>query len=157
MVPGAARGSRIISASRAQTVSVYECLAEDEQFPWPDYGGVRMTIQDCWRTRDRLAMQRAIRRILKRMNAVGVELPQSFEKADFCGATCFQVPSPQYEKLCPKRLVEWGDLYPASPEKRQRRMEENGKRYETETVICSCTGCVTGVEMGGIRPFISWI
>lgn len=137
------------SAPLAETLSVYECLAEDESFPWPDYGGVRMTVQDCWRIRDHRAMQEAIRRILKRMNIEAVEIPQSYEATDFCGATRFQVPSPRYEKLCPKRLVEGGDFHPKPPEEQQRLMEENGKRYETETVICYCTGCMTGVEMGG--------
>lgn len=139
------------SAPLAQTVSVYECLAGDGDFPWPDYGGARMTIQDCWRTRDHRAMQEAIRHILKRMNIEAAELPQSYEKTDFCGATRFQVPSPRYERLCPRRLVEQGDFRPLPPEEQRRLMEENGKRYQTETVICYCTGCMTGVEMGGHR------
>lgn len=135
-----------------EVTSIYEYLLEDPSFPWPDYGGERLTIQDCWRTFDHRAMQEAIRAILSRMNIDAVELPNSFERADFCGATRFQVPSPRYEKLCPRRLVEHGDFRPLPPEEQRRLMEENGKNYTTHRVICYCTGCMTGVEMGGHTP-----
>lgn len=135
-----------------KVTSIYEYLLRDDSFPWPDFHGERLTIQDCWRTFDHRAMQEAIRTILGRMNIDAVELPNRFEKADFCGATRFQVPSARYETLCPKRLVENGNFHPLPVEEQQRLMEENGKQYETDKVICYCTGCMTGVEMGGHTP-----
>ncbi|NTU51679.1 MAG: (Fe-S)-binding protein, partial [Candidatus Aminicenantes bacterium] len=34
------------------TVSLWEILADDPAFPWPDYGGARMAILDACPTRD---------------------------------------------------------------------------------------------------------
>lgn len=37
--------------------SLWELILSDEDFKYPDYQGRTMTIQDCWRSRDRLSEQ----------------------------------------------------------------------------------------------------
>lgn len=35
--------------------SLWEVIDQDDAFAFPDYRGMRVTLQDCWRTRDRRA------------------------------------------------------------------------------------------------------
>jgi hypothetical protein len=50
------------------TISLWEILAESDTFPFPDYQGARMSIQDACPTRTEERVQSAIRRLLERMN-----------------------------------------------------------------------------------------
>ncbi len=53
-----------------KSISVWEILDEDNDFPWPDYHDEAITVQDCWRTYDNRALQNAVRSILSRMNII---------------------------------------------------------------------------------------
>lgn len=48
---------------------------------------MRVTLQDCWRTRDRRAEQDAVRSLLEKMHISYVEAEKNREAADFCGST----------------------------------------------------------------------
>lgn len=132
--------------------SVYEILDADEQFPWPDHSGWAVTLQDCWRVRENPGYLDAVRSVLARMNVRPLELSERREKADFCGATLYRVPSPRYETLAPISLVKKACFSPADPDEQQRRMTEHGKRYQSQDVLCYCTGCLEGIAMGGHHP-----
>ncbi len=36
-------------SSQTKSISVWEILDEDNDFPWADYHGEVITVQDCWR------------------------------------------------------------------------------------------------------------
>ena len=137
------------SARKKEMLSIYEYLLRQGDFPWPDYDGRRLTVQDCWRMRENRAYMESIRQVLKRMNITVLEIEQNFEKTDFCGRTLYQIPSPRYEKLAPKALVEKAIFTPCSEEEQIMLMKENSLRYPTEEVACYCTGCLKGINDGG--------
>ena len=39
--------------SGTETASLWELIDKDPDFQFPDYSGLKATIQDCWRSRDR--------------------------------------------------------------------------------------------------------
>ena len=60
-------------------------LAESEDFPFPDYGGVSMSIQDTCSARKQPEVLEAIRRLLERMNIRLVEPAKSGTLTKCCG------------------------------------------------------------------------
>ena len=63
---------------------LWEVIDRDPDFPFPDYGGERMTLQDCWIAFDRPAAHEAVRSLLRKMNVQVVELPENRESSKFC-------------------------------------------------------------------------
>ena len=51
-----------------KSISLWEYIDSHEDFPLPDYSGLEVSIQDCWRDKDHPEVQRAIRNILTKMN-----------------------------------------------------------------------------------------
>lgn len=141
------------SAPQTKSVSVWEILIKDDKFKWPDYHGKKITIQDCWRTYDNKDMQYAIRAILKRMNFETLEISASYDKADFCGTSLLKPQSPRYEYLAPVRFIEKaGDKFNPHTESEQIKMMKNYcQQYKTNTVVCYCTGCLEGLQIGGVN------
>lgn len=48
--------------------SLWELIDRDESFSFPDYSGLSVTVQDCWRAKDRTDEQNAARSLLRKMN-----------------------------------------------------------------------------------------
>ncbi len=57
--------------------SIWELILSDESFIYPDYHGQTVTIQDCWRARDRTEEQDAVRALLGKMNFEVHELQEN--------------------------------------------------------------------------------
>ncbi len=113
------------TAPQAEIQSVWELLAEDDQFPWPDYKGREITVQDCKDTCNNRKLQDGVRKILGRMNVNIVELDKSFEKADyFCNV---------------------------SPQNTEAKIKEDCQSYTTDTVVCYCTGCFNALKIGEVN------
>ena len=132
--------------------SIYEYLIEDDSFPWPDYHGERITVQDCMRSAERPQEQKAVRIMLERMNMVPVELEENYEKSRFCGTWTLEPMAANNLKDEPERCV-WVEehhlLTPVDPEEKKRRMEEWVRQYETPRVTVYCNTCLKGVLLGG--------
>lgn len=89
-----------------QARSLWELVLEDKAFPYPDYGGETIAIQDCWRTREKTDLQDAARRLLAKMNFNVVELKENHADTDFCGTSLLRPAPPRNLKLAPVRFVE---------------------------------------------------
>ena len=141
------------SAPQAKLVSIWEVLAQDDTFPWPNYKGLDITVQDCWRSREDRAMQYAVRHVLKRLNCNVHEIEANYDKSEYCGVTLLNPPHPRYEQLVPKRFIEnAGDKFHAhSQEEQAIQMKAHCAQFQTETVACYCTGCLTGLKIGGVK------
>ena len=63
-------------------VSLWELIDRDEGFAFPDYGGMQVTVQDCWRTRERAAEQEEVHSLLNKMNVRYAELPENHGKTE---------------------------------------------------------------------------
>lgn len=67
-------------------VSLWEFIDSDPAFPFPDHSGLEVTIQDCWRTRERRQEQDAVRSLLKKMNIRYVEAEKIMKRQTFAAA-----------------------------------------------------------------------
>lgn len=133
-----------------QTISLWEYLDLDDQFIWPNYHGMQMNLQDCWRDRNQPQIHQAVRNLLQKMNIQAVELEgENRAQALFCGNLHFQ---PQKEKN--KRLFE---QYPDKPiyempiAAETALMKEQVEKYSCEWAVAYCNRCVSGINLGGGR------
>lgn len=136
-----------------QVHSLWELIDQDPHFPFPDYSGLHVTIQDCWRMRDRSATHDAVRSLLSKMNITCAELPMNRDQADFCGTSLYRPQVERNPKLAPKHYKEHieGLFLPHTEEEQVRIMREYCQRYETETVVCYCHYCLEGLLAGGVN------
>lgn len=137
------------SAPQARLVSAYELIADDAALELPDFGGERMALQDCWRSRRDGALHEAVRALLRRMNVQVEEVEPNRARADSCGVTLLREPSPRYGRLAPHLAAS--PAFRPAPQDGQLRYarEELAQRYRTSRVACYCTGCMEGVELAG--------
>ena len=105
-------------------------LAESETFPFPDYHGISMSIQDtCSGRTDELYLN-AIRKLLKRMNINIVEAEKSGKRGKCCGSV----------------------LYGKSPiEKVEAYMKKRAQEMPEEDVVVYCASCIQGISLGNKR------
>ncbi len=136
---------------QSKEMSLWEYLVQQDRFPWPDYHGEKMVIQDCWRARNKPAMQQAVRACMEKMNIVPVELEENFEKTQFDGVWRFNPVVEKNMKIAPQYFIrvqnEGLELIPK--EEQAARMQEWAKQYGTKRVVTYCTACLKGVLLGG--------
>ncbi len=134
--------------------SLYEFVLQDEKFPWNDHSGKKIIVQDCWRTRENLALQKAIRECLARMNYTVIEMENNFDKADFCGVWRNNTPAKICIEVAPKTfsaIIE-NHIRIMPVEKQVEMMKEQVSRYGNEDVLVYCNGCEKGLKLGGGNP-----
>lgn len=134
-----------------QRQSLWELILEDKNFCYPDYGGEKISVQDCWRQKENRAEQEAVRELLRRMNFQIVELEENFERTKFCGYSLYQPQPPRNPKLAPKRFLygAQGLFQEHSQEEKLRLMREHCAKIPTEKVAAYCHYCVRGLNLGG--------
>lgn len=135
--------------------SLWEFILQDKNFKYPDLHGEKITIQDCWRQKENIAEQSAVREILKKMNIEIVELEENFSRTKFCGYSLYQPQPPRNPKLAPKRFVEnaKGFFEEHTQEEKEILMKNYCAQFETEKVIAYCHYCVRGLKLGGKKTF----
>lgn len=138
-------------SSPADVHSIWELLQNDEEFPWPDYHGRTMALQDCWRCHDKPAEQDAVRVVLRKMNIHYIELAENREKNRFCGTSLYIPLHPENARFAPKRFVENGSGFfvPTSPEEQKKLMEAHCASIPCDEVVCYCVPCTKGIRLGG--------
>ena len=139
------------SSAVSKIESVWEIIDSDPDFPFPDFHGEAMTIQDCWRAYEKRDMQNAIRSLCGKMHIAVAELAENFEKTKFCGADLLEPCTEIEKKFAPKRYVENGaDMYhPMSAEEADAWLQNYCQQFRTEKVICYCMACLDGINRGG--------
>ncbi len=135
--------------------SIWELILEDDRFPYPNYHGERMTVQDCWRSKENHAEQDAVRELLHRMNIEIVELAENQEHTKFCGISLYQPQPARNPKLAPKRFLEGakGLFQEHTQEEKKRLMEEHCAQIATDKVAAYCHYCLLGLNLGGKKGF----
>lgn len=113
------------------TISFWELLAASSSFPFPDYGGQKMSILDACPTRDQQRVHVAIRTLLQRMNIQLCEPEKSGTRTTCCGDSFYGVlPVDQVKQQMAKRAAE---------------MPEND-------VVVYCVSCIKAMHIGGRQP-----
>ncbi|NDO45272.1 hypothetical protein [Clostridium sp. MD294] len=130
---------------------VWQIIDNDPEFPFPDYHGEKMTIQDCWRAYEKRSVQNAIRSLLHKMNITVIELEENYENTKFCGADLLEPCTDIEKKFAPRRYVVNGaDKYnPIPKEKEDLWLQNYCQQIETEKVVCYCMACLDGIQRGG--------
>ena len=131
--------------------SLWELIDRDARFCFPDHTGSKVTLQDCWRAKNRADEQKAVRNLLGKMNIQYTEAPNNHEKTDFCGNSLYRPQPPRNPKLAPKHYVDGteGLFLPHTLDEQNKIMREYCKRYTTDTVVCYCHYCLEGLINGG--------
>ena len=132
--------------------SLWELIDRDDAFPFPDCGGMTVTVQDCWRARDRASEQDAVRSLLRKMNIAYVEVPENRAATRFCGCSLYRAQPPRNPKFAPKHYVDGaqGLFVPHTEDEQKRIMEAHCAQYKTGTVVCYCHYCREGLKVGGV-------
>jgi hypothetical protein len=131
-------------------IALYEYLLNDPNFKWPNYNGENITVQDCYRTKDKPSVQKAIRQCLIKMNMVPIEIEENFEKTNFDGPFIYERVSPINLKMAPNYYGELDKhIKVLSSEEIKEKMETWVKQYETQRVVVYCNSCLKGVLLGG--------
>lgn len=116
---------------QTETTSLWEILAESDDFDFPDYKGKTMTILDACPSRNKDKIHEAIRTLLKKMNITLVEAEKNKEKSVCCGDSFYgSIPVSEVKKQMIKRANEM-------PE---------------EDVIVYCVSCIKSMFIGGKNP-----
>lgn len=133
--------------------SLWELIAGDDRFPFPDYSNLDVTVQDCWRARERREEQEAVRCLLDRMQIRWREAAENHEHTDFCGLSLYRPQPPRNPKLAPRHYVEGaaGKFNPLPPEEQVRLMTQYCAGFETRDVVCYCHYCLEGLLAGGVN------
>jgi Fe-S oxidoreductase len=113
------------------TISLWEVLAESERFPFPDYGGTEMTVQDACPTRTEARVHAAVRRLLDRMNIRVVEPRLTRTHTVCCGDNFFGV-------LATEGVIQ--------------QMKARAGQMPRQDVVVYCLSCVKAMHNGGRRP-----
>ena len=113
------------------TVSLWEVLAQSQSFPYRDYGGLEMAIQDACPTRSEGRVHTAVRQLLARMNIKVIEPAHSRAAALCCGDSFY------------------GNL-PVTQLKAQ--MRRRADQMPREDVAVYCVSCIKAMHIGGKRP-----
>ena len=110
-------------------------------------------IQDCWRARNKPAMQKAVRECMKRMNIVPVELEENFEKTRFDGVWLYNPVVQKNLDIAPEYFthIRDNDVELLPPEEQKARMVEWAKQYGDRRAVTYCTACLKGTLMGGAK------
>lgn len=112
------------------TVSLWEVL-DGLDFPFPDYRGMRMSVQDACPVRAKPQVHRAVRSLLHKMNIEIVETERNRAHTVCCG----------------------DDFYPALPlEEVHARMKARAQAMPCEQVAVYCVSCIKAMHIGGRTP-----
>lgn len=128
-----------------QNLFVY--LTEDPEFSWPDYSGLIVTVQDCWRDRQHPEIFAAVRKALKKMGVSVVEMAENREKSVYCGNLHFEPKDPGNAAL----LAEQGDkpLFQLPEELQARLLREQVEKFPCELAVTCCNRCTAGIRLAG--------
>lgn len=141
--PGLEKGTRIINTCAGcdrryrelyegiSTVSLWEILAERDDFPFPDYGGMEMSIQDACPTRTEERVHIAVRKLLEKMN-IKVKEPSATRTGAVCCGDSF------YGTLPVEQVKE--------------QMKKRSKDMPCEDVAVYCISCIKSMHIGGKKP-----
>ena len=113
------------------TVSAWELLAAGSFFPFPDYHGRRMSINDACPTRSQTRVHEAVRELLRRMNITLVEPRLTRTNGACCGDSL------------------WGN---APTPAVVAAMKKRASQMPADEVVVYCVSCAKAMSLGGRQP-----
>lgn len=113
------------------TISIWEIIDGLDEFNYPDYKGLKVSVQDACPVREKPQVHQAVRNLLKKMNIDIVET-----------------------ELCGTRSICCGDnFYPSLPvDTIHRKMKERADSMPCDNVCVYCVSCIKSMHIGGKNP-----
>lgn len=113
------------------TISLWEILANSNEFSFPDHSGLTMSIHDACPIRFKPQVHEAIRALLKKMNIKVIETQYNRTNSICCG----------------------DDFYQHIPlEKIHEKMRTRANSMPCEDVCVYCISCIKSMYIGGKNP-----
>lgn len=113
------------------TISIWEIIDDLDNFPFPDYKGLQMSVHDACPVRGKPAVHKAVRSLLKKMNINIIEVPAHGAHSICCG----------------------DNLYPSCDlEKVHSFMKNRAESMPCEDVVVYCISCIKSIYIGGKTP-----
>jgi Fe-S oxidoreductase len=116
---------------KSSTISLWEILAENDFFTFPDYHGQSMSINDACPTRDQEKVHNAIRKLLHKMNITLIEPAKTKTKSTCCGDSFYGI---------------------IPTEKVKEQMKKRTAEMPVEDVVVYCVSCIKSVFIGEKKP-----
>jgi Fe-S oxidoreductase len=113
------------------TISIWEILADNEIFDFPDHMGKRMSVLDACPVRENEKVHVAVRKVLHQMNIKVVEPKNTMNKSICCGDSFY------------------GEI-PA--EKVKEQMIKRANEMPADDVVVYCVSCTKSMFIGGKKP-----
>ena len=113
------------------SISLWEVLASDDSFQFPNYNGKMMSILDACPTRDQDRVHLAIREILKKMNIKINEPKNTKRKSICCGDSSYGIISTELVK---------------------EQMKKRASQMPSDDVVVYCISCIKSLYIGGRKP-----
>ncbi len=138
---------REVLAPKLRLQSLWVYLDEAEDVPLPDWSGLTVSVQDCWRDRDHPEIHGAVRSLLRKMRVGIVEIDEARERSVFCGNLHFTPKLPENLAILAR--------YPDTPLDRLPReaveplMREQTAKFSVQPILTYCNRCTKGIEAGG--------
>ena len=132
---------------KLKILSIWEFFDTQEDIVWPNYDGLSVNLQDCWRDRNQFQTHSAVRSLLRKMNVDVVELEESKEHSSFCGNLHFESHNPDNQN----KLLSYKDtpIYDMPLDLETALMKEQVSKYTCDSVVCYCNRCEKGITLGG--------
>lgn len=113
------------------TISLWEVIDRLDEFQYPDYKGLKLSVHDACPIREKPQVHEAVRNLLKKMNIQVEETEFSGTRSRCCG----------------------DDFYPKLPvEKVHQKMKERADSMPCQEVCVYCISCIKSMHIGGKTP-----
>lgn len=127
--------------------NLFEYLNEDADYPWPDYSGLTVTVQDCWRDREHPEIFDAVRSVLQKMRVSVIEMTENRAHSRFCGNLHLE---PQKESsLQLLEAYKGRPLYELPEDVQRTLMQEQVETLPCDLAVTYCNRCKAGILLGG--------
>ena len=114
-----------------RTISLWEVLDQTDTFPFPDYSGLGVSVQDAYPVRENTAVHTAVRSLLRKMNIEIAETEHNRAHSICCGDS----------------------FYPALPlDEVHKQMKARADTMPCDDVAVYCVSCVKAMFIGGKTP-----
>ena len=127
--------------------NLFVWLSRQEDFPWQNYSGMTVNVQDCWRDRLHPEIFDAVRNILEKMKISVLELQDNREQSLFCGNLHMEPKDPNNVALLEQ--FPGVHLYELPEEVQKKLMAEQCATYTAPLTVTYCNRCTSGILLGG--------
>ncbi len=129
---------------RIECENLFAYLSGLPDYPWPDYSGLTVTVQDCWRDREHPEIFDSVRACLQKMGVKVVEMGENRERSRYCGDLHFEPRKPENRALLAR--FPGTSLRELPQEDFGALMLEQTEKYPCSLVVCDCNACIRGLK-----------